>query len=145
MQSECAHDGNCIAREGAILMEINKALDQIAGIHEHLARTNVFGGYRPLILLSIAALGYVAAFFQPLLIPAHTDTPIGFTVYWTVVAILGCGVGVAMIQALRLKWQDSIHEAEFSWVAESNTLSRGLLEKMGAERTKTYRVYDLDR
>ncbi len=54
------------------------------------------------------------------------------------------GVGVAMIQALRLKWQDSIGEAEFSWVAESNLLSRGTLEKMGAERTKTYRVYDLD-
>ncbi len=55
------------------------------------------------------------------------------------------GVGLAMIQALRLRWQDSIHDAEFSWVAESNTLSRGTLEKMGAERTKTYRVYDLDR
>jgi GNAT superfamily N-acetyltransferase len=56
------------------------------------------------------------------------------------------GVGVAMIQALRLRWQDSgIQEAEFSWVAESNLLSRGTLEKMGAERTKTYRVYDLDR
>ncbi len=54
------------------------------------------------------------------------------------------GVGVAMIQALRLKWQDSIREAEFSWVAESNALSRGVIEKMGAERTKTYRVYDLD-
>lgn len=55
------------------------------------------------------------------------------------------GVGVAMIQALRLRWQDTgIEEAEFSWVAESNMLSRGTLEKMGAERTKTYRVYDLD-
>ena len=56
------------------------------------------------------------------------------------------GVGVAMIQALRLRWQGSgIHEAEFSWVAESNLLSRGTLEKMGAERTKTYRVYDLEK
>ena len=56
------------------------------------------------------------------------------------------GVGVAMIQALRLRWQDTgIQEAEFSWVAESNLLSRGTLEKMGAERTKTYRVYDLEK
>ena len=56
------------------------------------------------------------------------------------------GVGVAMIQALRLRWQNStIEDVEFSWVAESNMLSRGTLEKMGAERTKTYRVYDLDR
>ena len=56
------------------------------------------------------------------------------------------GVGVAMIQALRVRWQDTgIQEAEFSWVAESNLLSRGTLEKMGAVRTKTYRVYDLER
>lgn len=33
-------------------------------------------------------------------------------------------------------------EAEFSWVAESNSLSRGSLEKGGAKRVKTFRVYD---
>ena len=37
-----------------------------------------------------------------------------------------------------------IREVEYSWVAESNTLSRGSLEKGGAKRVKTYRVYDLD-
>jgi len=35
-----------------------------------------------------------------------------------------------------------IEEAEFSWVAESNRLSRGALEKGGAKRIKTYRVFD---
>ncbi len=35
-----------------------------------------------------------------------------------------------------------VEEAEFSWVLESNTLSRGSLEKGGAIRTKTYRIYD---
>ncbi len=35
-----------------------------------------------------------------------------------------------------------ITNAEFSWVLESNTFSRGSLEKGGAIRTKTYRVYD---
>lgn len=36
-----------------------------------------------------------------------------------------------------------IKEAEFSWVLESNDLSRKTIEKGGAIRTNTYRVYDL--
>lgn len=35
-----------------------------------------------------------------------------------------------------------INEAEFSWVLESNKLSRGTLERGGAIRQKTYRMYD---
>ena len=41
-----------------------------------------------------------------------------------------------------LEW--GMEEAEFSWVLESNSLSRGALQKGGAKITKTYRVYDLD-
>ncbi len=37
-----------------------------------------------------------------------------------------------------------MHEAEFSWVLETNTLSRGSLEKGGARLDKTYRIYDRD-
>jgi GNAT superfamily N-acetyltransferase len=32
---------------------------------------------------------------------------------------------------------------EFSWVLESNSLSRGTIERGGAKLTKTHRVYDL--
>jgi hypothetical protein len=39
-----------------------------------------------------------------------------------------------------LKW--GIEEAEFSWVLESNQLSRLTLERGGAQLTKTYRLYD---
>ncbi len=35
-----------------------------------------------------------------------------------------------------------ILDCEFSWVLESNQLSRGSLERGGAKRTKTYRLYD---
>ncbi len=35
-----------------------------------------------------------------------------------------------------------IKDCEFSWVLESNQLSRGSLERGGARRTKTYRLYD---
>ena len=33
-------------------------------------------------------------------------------------------------------------EAEFSWVLESNKLSRGTIERGGAERIKTFRIFD---
>lgn len=41
-----------------------------------------------------------------------------------------------------MEW--GIEEIEFSWVLESNSLSRRSLEKGGAKRTKTYRLYDLE-
>ncbi len=53
------------------------------------------------------------------------------------------GIGLVLMRALvprGLAW--GLEEAEFSWVAESNPLSRGSLEKGGARRLKTYRVYD---
>ncbi len=55
------------------------------------------------------------------------------------------GVGLVLLDGLVPKAnQWGLQEAEFSWVLESNSLSRRSLEKAGAERTKTYRLYDLD-
>jgi len=53
------------------------------------------------------------------------------------------GVGLVLLGALlpkALAW--GVEEAEFSWVLESNDLSRKSLEKGGAKRTKTFRIYD---
>jgi hypothetical protein len=53
------------------------------------------------------------------------------------------GVGIALIHRLRpalLDW--GIGEVECSWVAESNPLSKGTLERFGTQRDKTYRIYD---
>ncbi len=36
-----------------------------------------------------------------------------------------------------------IQTGEFSWVLESNSLSRGTIERGGAKRTKVHRIYDL--
>lgn len=55
------------------------------------------------------------------------------------------GIGLVLmhgIAPLAEKW--GLQEAEFSWVMESNLLSRGSLEKGGAKLTKTYRLYDWD-
>jgi GNAT superfamily N-acetyltransferase len=56
-------------------------------------------------------------------------------------------MGVAMVllrELVPIGLEYGIQEVEFSWVAESNSLSRGSLEKGGAKRIKTYRMYDLD-
>ncbi len=55
------------------------------------------------------------------------------------------GLGVVLLGGIiapMQKW--GIQEVEFSWVLESNTLSRGSLEKGGAKRDKTYRLYDYE-
>jgi GNAT superfamily N-acetyltransferase len=53
------------------------------------------------------------------------------------------GIGLVLLASLVpniLDW--GIEEAEFSWVLESNDLSRGSLTRGGAKLTKTYRIYD---
>ena len=53
------------------------------------------------------------------------------------------GVGLVLLNGLLpsiLRW--GLEEGEFSWVLESNQLSRASLERGGAIRYKTYRIYD---
>ena len=53
------------------------------------------------------------------------------------------GLGVVLLGGLiepMLKW--GMREVEFSWVLESNTLSRASLEKGGAKLDKAYKIYD---
>ena len=55
------------------------------------------------------------------------------------------GIGLVLLHALApLVDTWGLEEAEFSWVLESNALSRGSLQKGGAKLAKTYRLYDLD-
>jgi len=56
------------------------------------------------------------------------------------------GVGLVMADAMVAPViRYGITEVEFSWVLESNHLSRKSLERGGAKRTKTYRMYDYNR
>ncbi len=53
------------------------------------------------------------------------------------------GVGLVLMDALVPQvMKTKIKEAEFSWVLESNSLSRGSLQKGGAKIDKVYRIYD---
>ena len=55
------------------------------------------------------------------------------------------GLGLVLMTRLVpgiIEW--GVQEAEFSWVLESNKLSRGTLERGGTKRDKTYRIYDYE-
>jgi hypothetical protein len=54
------------------------------------------------------------------------------------------GIGLVLLSAMVPdNWEQwDTEEVEYSWVSESNQRSWGALEKGGAERYKTYRVYD---
>ena len=55
------------------------------------------------------------------------------------------GLGLVLMTRLVpdiIEW--GIEDAEFSWVLESNKLSRGTLERGGTKLDKTYRIYDYD-
>jgi hypothetical protein len=54
------------------------------------------------------------------------------------------GIGMVLLYAMVPDdWEQwDTEEVEYSWISESNRHSWGALEKAGAERYKTYRVYD---
>ena len=55
------------------------------------------------------------------------------------------GLGLVLMRSLVPKALEiGIEEAEFSWVSEDNTMAVLGLEKGGAQRYKTYRMYDYD-
>lgn len=55
------------------------------------------------------------------------------------------GLGLVLLQRLVPSIKEwGIEEAEFSWVLESNKLSRGTLERAGTKLDKTYRIYDYE-
>jgi hypothetical protein len=53
------------------------------------------------------------------------------------------GLGLVALERMQpAALEFGITHGEFSWVLESNHLSRKTLERGGARRAKTYRIYD---
>lgn len=75
-------------------MDVTRALDQIAEIHEHIAKAEVYRGYRSLPIAASGAIGVFAAWVQPAEI-AHA--PIAFAIYWIGVALAAMLVGSSEI------------------------------------------------
>jgi hypothetical protein len=75
-------------------MDFPRALSQIAEIHQQLAKSEVYRGYRSLPIAASGLVGVLAALGQP----AWTmENPRGFLAYWTAVAALAGTVGVSEI------------------------------------------------
>lgn len=76
-------------------MDATRALDQIAEIHRQIAKGEVYRGYRSLPVALSGAIGLVAAWLQPAGLGAAD--PIGFVIYWTVIAAAAALVGTIEI------------------------------------------------
>jgi hypothetical protein len=76
-------------------VDVPRALDQIAAIHEQIAKGEVYRGYRSLPVAASGLIGFLAAWLQPVALGAAD--PIGFVMYWTAVAGAAALVGSSEI------------------------------------------------
>jgi hypothetical protein len=78
-------------------VDVPRALAQIEAIHEQLAKGEIYRGYRSLPVAASGLIGIGAAWLQPAPL-AHGD-PVGFVLYWTVVA-----AGAVIVGASEIAW-----------------------------------------
>jgi hypothetical protein len=84
-------------------MDVPRALAQIAAIHDHMAKGEVYRGYRSLPIAASGVIGLAAAWLQPA--GLSTADPIGYVFYWTLVA--ACA---ALVGASEIGWNYLLHE-----------------------------------
>ena len=93
---------------------MSRALEQIAEIHQQLAKGEVYRGYRPIPVACSGLAGILAAAVQPRAL--GWQDPMGFVAYWT---------GVAAISAL---------------IASSEIVHNYVVRESATERRRTRRV-----
>jgi hypothetical protein len=76
------------------VVELPRALAQIAEIHDQVTKTDVYRGYRSLPIAASGVIGLVAAWLQP---PGIAADPVAFVLYWISVAVAAGFVGVSEI------------------------------------------------
>ena len=76
-------------------VDFSRALNQIADIHEQIARGEIYRGYRSLPLAASGLIGFVAAWLQPRAL--GLNDPTGFVLYWTATAACAGFVGASEI------------------------------------------------
>lgn len=88
-------------------MNVSHALDQIAEIHQQLAKGEVYRGYRPLPMALSGVAGLIAAVAQPRAL--GSNDPIGFVLYWTAVAAIS-----GAIASSEIVYNYLVHEDTFA-------------------------------
>jgi len=79
----------------SIGVDVTRALEQIAEIHQQIAKGEVYRGYRPLPVALSGLIGIVAAALQPSRL--GTTDPLGFVMFWSIVATCAALVGSSEI------------------------------------------------
>lgn len=74
-------------------MRAQDAIDRLGLIHDHLARAEVYPGFRPPAVALVGALGLLAGAAHPHVPAARAGD--GFVLYWFAVAAAGAAVGFA--------------------------------------------------
>jgi hypothetical protein len=77
------------------MTEFTRALEQIAEIHEHLAKTEVYRGWRSVPVASSAIVGLAAAAWQSAV--GKPIDPLTFTAYWLAVGVVALVIGCSEI------------------------------------------------
>ena len=73
-------------------MDYPRALDQIAEIHQQIAKGEIYRGYRPAPIAASGLVGIAAAVLQP---AAAGADAMAFVQYWSVVAMIAGLVGIS--------------------------------------------------
>jgi hypothetical protein len=84
--------------------DVSEAMDRISEIHEHLAKCEMYRGFRPVPVALSGLVGLLAAAFQPRIVPAGDAH--AFLRYWIAAACVCGAVGVSEIAFNYLAHED---------------------------------------
>jgi len=79
-----------------LVTQVSRALEQIEAIHEHLARGEVYRGWRSVPVALSGLAGLLAAMWQSTGATRPIDQ-VTFTTYWLAVGVVALGIGCAEI------------------------------------------------
>lgn len=88
------------------LVDLTSALDRIEEIHAQVAKGEVFRGYRPVPVALAGAIGLLAGWLQPRVVPAGGDGT-GFLAFWLAVAAFNVALNAGVIGWGYLRSQDA--------------------------------------
>lgn len=79
-------------------MDVSEALDQLSEIHGHMAKGEIYRGYRPVPVALAGVIGIAAAALQARIVPEATART--FVLYWVAVAAINLAIhATSMVSA----------------------------------------------
>ena len=109
-------------------MELNKALEQISSIHDHLNRTEIYKGFRAVHVAAAGLFGCLGAFFQPRFL-GQRPVPLSFVYYWVIIAALNLSfiVGFSLYRYFLHEKSMERKKTRYVWTQFTPSLVIGLL------------------